>query len=192
MMSLTTNLFPSIHLSLFMSTFDFPSPQLSLFMSTIAFISSLVIFHCNAFNCPLCYLPVLVFPQNFYGRSGVCLALHITPARPPGWEFSVAVFLVLNFVSFLIIAASYIWMFVVAKETRSAGSTMSYSLLQFQSKEKKLGVGVFLCVNNPIYIYPFYCELQILTNKYSNVYVTELINVLCLYLQQHLQHNLWS
>ena len=32
--------------------------------------------------------------QDFYGRSGVCLALHVTPARPGGWEYSVAVFLV--------------------------------------------------------------------------------------------------
>ncbi|CAG5122918.1 unnamed protein product, partial [Candidula unifasciata] len=67
-------------------------------------------------------VPLLGIPYflNFYGRSGVCLALHVTPARPAGWEFSVAVFLVLNLVSFLVIAASYIWMFIVAKETRSA------------------------------------------------------------------------
>ena len=32
--------------------------------------------------------------QQFYGRSGVCLALHVTPARPPGWQYSVAIFLV--------------------------------------------------------------------------------------------------
>ncbi|RUS77959.1 hypothetical protein EGW08_014268, partial [Elysia chlorotica] len=55
--------------------------------------------------------------QNFYGRSGVCLALHVTPAQPPGWEYSVGVFLVLNLLSFLIIAFSYIWMFFVAKKT---------------------------------------------------------------------------
>ncbi|KAK6167360.1 hypothetical protein SNE40_021407 [Patella caerulea] len=57
---------------------------------------------------------------NFYGRSGVCLAFHITPSSPPGWEYSVAVFLVLNFVSFLVIFLSYFWMFIVAKRTRSA------------------------------------------------------------------------
>ncbi|KAI8764290.1 G-protein coupled receptor GRL101, partial [Biomphalaria glabrata] len=67
-------------------------------------------------------VPLMDIPyfQNFYGRSGVCLALHITPQRPPGWQFSVAIFLVLNFVSFLIIALSYVWMFLVARETRSA------------------------------------------------------------------------
>jgi len=31
--------------------------------------------------------------RNFYGRSGVCLALHITPEKPSGWEYSVFVFL---------------------------------------------------------------------------------------------------
>ena len=57
---------------------------------------------------------------NFYGRSGVCLAFHITSSKPKGWEYSVAVFLVLNFVSFLVIFFSYLRMFFVAKQTRSA------------------------------------------------------------------------
>ncbi|ESO99179.1 hypothetical protein LOTGIDRAFT_142042, partial [Lottia gigantea] len=57
---------------------------------------------------------------NFYGRSGVCLAFHITPDHPPGWEYSVAIFLVVNFISFLLIFLSYFWMFTVAKRTRSA------------------------------------------------------------------------
>lgn len=54
---------------------------------------------------------------NFYGRSGVCLALHITDQRPPGWEYSVFMFLVLNFLSFTFIAVAYCWMFFVAKNT---------------------------------------------------------------------------
>ncbi|XP_012945994.1 G-protein coupled receptor GRL101 [Aplysia californica] len=70
---------------------------------------------------------------NFYSRSGVCLALHVTPARPPGWEYSVAVFLVFNFLSFLIIAGSYIWMFVVAKETRSADDRTMHSFTDRRS-----------------------------------------------------------
>ena len=57
---------------------------------------------------------------NFYGRSGVCLAFHITNSNPKGWEYSVAVFLVLNFVTFLVIFFSYLRMFFVAKKTRSA------------------------------------------------------------------------
>ncbi|XP_069137842.1 G-protein coupled receptor GRL101-like [Argopecten irradians] len=58
--------------------------------------------------------------SNFYGRSAVCLALHITPEKPRGWEYSVFVFLVLNFISFLVIFISYLWMFMVAKKTTTA------------------------------------------------------------------------
>ena len=31
--------------------------------------------------------------ENFYGRSGVCLALHITNETPNGWEYAVGIFL---------------------------------------------------------------------------------------------------
>ncbi|KAL1129017.1 hypothetical protein AAG570_013549, partial [Ranatra chinensis] len=58
--------------------------------------------------------------RNFYGRSGVCLALHITPDKPSGWEYSVFVFLFLNLLSFTIIAVGYLWMFLVARTTQHA------------------------------------------------------------------------
>ena len=35
----------------------------------------------------------LEYFDNFYGRSGVCLALHITSEKPSGWEYSVFIFL---------------------------------------------------------------------------------------------------
>ena len=38
---------------------------------------------------PLCGV---AYFGNFYGRSGVCLALHITPDKPSGWEYSVFIF----------------------------------------------------------------------------------------------------
>ncbi|KAK2165775.1 hypothetical protein LSH36_45g04017 [Paralvinella palmiformis] len=58
--------------------------------------------------------------QNFYGRSGVCLALHITPEKPSGWQYSVFVFLAFNFASFLMIFISYVWMFFIARKTSAA------------------------------------------------------------------------
>ncbi|XP_063241566.1 G-protein coupled receptor GRL101-like [Bacillus rossius redtenbacheri] len=58
--------------------------------------------------------------RNFYGRSGVCLALHITPEKPSGWEYSVFVFLFLNMASFATIAAGYLWMYAVARTTQQA------------------------------------------------------------------------
>ncbi|XP_054287208.1 G-protein coupled receptor GRL101-like [Macrosteles quadrilineatus] len=67
----------------------------------------------------------LEYFHNFYGRSGVCLALHITPDKPNGWEYSVFVFLFLNMVSFGIIALGYLWMFVAARTTQLAVSGAS-------------------------------------------------------------------
>ena len=61
-------------------------------------------------------LPVEYF-DNFYGRSGVCLALPITNDRPDGWAYAVGVFIVLNAVSFIAIAVSYACMFRVARKT---------------------------------------------------------------------------
>ncbi|XP_046689222.1 LOW QUALITY PROTEIN: G-protein coupled receptor GRL101-like, partial [Homalodisca vitripennis] len=74
-----------------------------------ALLSALPLMHINYFH-------------NFYGRSGVCLALHITPDKPNGWEYSVFVFLFLNLLSFSVIAASYLWMFVAARTTQQAVS----------------------------------------------------------------------
>ncbi|KAI2798172.1 hypothetical protein BLOT_013290 [Blomia tropicalis] len=67
-------------------------------------------------------LPLLRFRyfDNFYGRSGVCLALHITNERPNGWEYSVFIFLVLNLISFTLICGSYLWMFIAARNTQMA------------------------------------------------------------------------
>ncbi|XP_071945577.1 G-protein coupled receptor GRL101-like [Antedon mediterranea] len=66
---------------------------------------------------PLCGIEYF---GNFYGRSGVCLALHITGEKTSGWEYSVFIFLAINFVSFIIIIVSYVVMFVVARRTQRA------------------------------------------------------------------------
>ncbi|XP_072042509.1 uncharacterized protein [Amphiura filiformis] len=67
-------------------------------------------------------IPLVGLPYfgNFYGRSGVCLAFHITPDKPSGWEYSVFIFLVVNFITFATIAVSYAVMFVVARRTQKA------------------------------------------------------------------------
>ena len=71
-------------------------------------------------------LPLIRFRyfDNFYGRSGVCLALHITNERPSGWEYSVFIFLVLNLISFTLICGSYMWMFFAARNTQIAARSM--------------------------------------------------------------------
>ncbi|KAG7177711.1 G-protein coupled receptor GRL101-like 2, partial [Homarus americanus] len=63
--------------------------------------------------------------NNFYGRSGVCLALHITQEKPSGWEYSVFIFLGLNFVSFGVIAVSYVLMYFAVRKTRMEAARIS-------------------------------------------------------------------
>jgi hypothetical protein len=55
--------------------------------------------------------------DSYYSRSGVCLSLHLTPDPAPGWEYSVAVFLGLNLVAFVIIAVLYTWMYIIIKRS---------------------------------------------------------------------------
>ena len=52
-------------------------------------------------------LPLVVtsyFYDSFYSKSGVCLALPLTRDRPPGWLYSISIFIVFNSVTFLLIA----------------------------------------------------------------------------------------
>ncbi|XP_078341994.1 uncharacterized protein LOC111105682 isoform X2 [Crassostrea virginica] len=44
------------------------------------------------------------FQGEFYSRSVVCLALPLTRDRPAGWEYSTAIFIILNFMLFLTMA----------------------------------------------------------------------------------------
>nr|XP_046913755.1 G-protein coupled receptor GRL101-like isoform X1 [Dermatophagoides farinae] len=78
-------------------------------------------------------IPVEYF-DNFYGRSGVCLALHITHERPNGWEYSVFVFLVLNLISFTLICGSYLWMFIVARKTQKAAKSNGRRFVTTETK----------------------------------------------------------
>lgn len=49
-------------------------------------------------------IPGSYFQGEFYSRSVVCLALPLTRDRPAGWEYSAAVFIILNFLLFMTIA----------------------------------------------------------------------------------------
>ncbi|XP_033116798.1 G-protein coupled receptor GRL101-like [Anneissia japonica] len=60
------------------------------------------------------------FGDDFYGRPSVCLALPLTKVRLSGWEYSVAIVLILNLFSFLIIAVSYVFMYIVVKKTAAS------------------------------------------------------------------------
>ena len=57
------------------------------------------------FNDPFRY-------HSYYGRSVVCLPLQLSADKPAGWEYSVAVFVGLNFAFFLFIMVAYIMIFL--------------------------------------------------------------------------------
>ena len=45
---------------------------------------------------------------GFFSRSAVCLPLQLSRERPAGWEYAAAIFIILNFCSFLFILVAYI------------------------------------------------------------------------------------
>ena len=61
----------------------------------------------------LALIPAFTVFGQFYGRSSVCLGLPLTTDRPPGWEYSISIFLGLNLVCFLITALCYIVIYFV-------------------------------------------------------------------------------
>ncbi|XP_065296530.1 uncharacterized protein [Dermacentor albipictus] len=68
-------------------------------------------------------LPLVVQPYfqgEFYARSGVCLALHITSQKPSGWEYSVAVFFCANLFAFASIVAAYAYMYLSIRRSKTA------------------------------------------------------------------------
>ena len=80
-------------------------------------------------------LPIDYFSGQFYSRSGVCLALHITTHRSPGWEYSVAIFLFLNLFAFLIIAFCYVYMY---KTITTSTKKMKNMVTQKQDRETRV------------------------------------------------------
>ncbi|XP_078357060.1 uncharacterized protein LOC144641914 [Oculina patagonica] len=61
---------------------------------------------------------------GFYSRSAVCLPLQLSEGTPAGWEYSVAFFVGLNFISFTFILIAYISMFwTVKRVSRAVRST---------------------------------------------------------------------
>lgn len=66
---------------------------------------------CSMIAWVLCFLIALFplmyksyFQNSFYSKSGVCIALPLTRDRPPGWLYSILIFVGFNFITFLLIA----------------------------------------------------------------------------------------
>ncbi|XP_053380174.1 uncharacterized protein LOC123556537 [Mercenaria mercenaria] len=59
------------------------------------------------------------FHRQFYSKSGVCIALPLTRDRPPGWLYSVVIFIGLNFVTFCLIALGQASIYMEINKVRS-------------------------------------------------------------------------
>ena len=86
-------------------------------------------------------LPSSYFNNEFYSRSAVCLALPLTRDRPAGWEYGTAIFIIFNFVVFLIIAAGQL---VIYKEVAIAVDAKIRT--QRRSQDMAIARGLFLVV----------------------------------------------
>jgi hypothetical protein len=63
------------------------------------------------------------FKNEFYSKSGVCIALPLTRDRPAGWAYSLSVFVCLNFITFILVAVGQLSIFVEIR--KSAGIATS-------------------------------------------------------------------
>jgi hypothetical protein len=106
------------------------SVKTAAILSVVAWILSLLLS-----LIPL--LPVSSF-EDFYARSGICISLPLSAIRKTGWEYSMIIFVGLNFFLFLGILVGQISVFVeVLRSGRSVRSSKS------MQREKALAVSVF-------------------------------------------------
>jgi hypothetical protein len=75
------------------------------------------------------------FKDEFYSRSGVCLALHITNKKPAGWEYAVALFLAINLLAFVFIVACYSYMY----QTIQRSSRRLTRIMSKEVRERQVG-----------------------------------------------------
>lgn len=90
-------------------------------------------------------LPLIIYPYffgEFYARSGVCLALHITSQKAAGWEYSVAIFFCINFIAFLVIFSGYLYMYLSIRKSYRALNRLNAR----QARENKIARQMALIV----------------------------------------------
>ncbi|XP_060586516.1 uncharacterized protein LOC132742201 [Ruditapes philippinarum] len=74
------------------------------------------------------------FKNKFYSRSGVCIALPLSRDKPPGWMYSVSIFVGLNFGTFILVAFGQLSIFLELRK-----SSMGVKKTQ-QSRKRDLQV----------------------------------------------------
>ncbi|KAH9498618.1 hypothetical protein Btru_007835 [Bulinus truncatus] len=101
----------------------------------------------------LALVPAVVPEWQIYSSNGLCLALPLSTTgsyKLPGWEFSMAIYVILNFILFLFIALGQVGIFVNAIKTKNLPSMRHCSERRTQDMNiaKKLAfvaVSDFLC-----------------------------------------------
>jgi hypothetical protein len=64
------------------------------------------------------------FKNEFYSKSGVCIALPLTRDRPPGWVYSLSVFVCLNFFTFVLVAVGQLSIFIEIRKSSGIATTV--------------------------------------------------------------------
>ena len=81
---------------------------------------------------------------GFYSRSAVCLPLHLSNTKPVGWEYSVAFFIGLNFLSFMFIIMAYSRIYYKMKTASKAARSKS------KKRENELAVRLLLIITTDL------------------------------------------
>ena len=92
-------------------------------------------------------MPSEYFRGQFYSRSGVCVALYITPDPSPGWEYSFVIFHGLNFAVFLLMWGAYVLMY---KSIKNVGSQAQKGREMKRARKMTFLVFVDFCCWVPI------------------------------------------
>ena len=95
------------------------------FTTTSAVVSSGIVW---VVVCVIGILPVIItsyFKGAFYSKSGVCLALPLTRDRPPGWVYSISIFIGFNCITFLAIAFGQWMIYTTINKARSKMKSFS-------------------------------------------------------------------
>ena len=89
---------------------------------------------------------------GFFSRSTVCLPLQLSSEKPAGWEYAVAIFIILNFCSFVFILVSYIAIYITIM--RIVGTSSSSHMQQESARVNRLFVIVLtdFCCWMPVII----------------------------------------
>ncbi|KAH9499542.1 hypothetical protein Btru_078088 [Bulinus truncatus] len=92
--------------------YTFGEKRISKRLKYGAFLSSWIL------GCLLALTPAVYSEWEIYSSNGMCLALPLNTGHFKGWEYSFAVFVILNFVLFMFIAAGQVAIFFTIIQSR--------------------------------------------------------------------------